>query len=238
MVPLHVRGHRFILGEWMRALLSNRTACGMARSSDREVDIVDEFVPAEIIEFDTMDEMDTLLSPFRLRLLSCFREPVTATQAADELDVKVTRLYRHLHRLVDQGFLVTVAERRKAKTVEKVYSIAARTFRPSQRFRDAHGGEGRAEMLRLAFRLVEAEVVEVAQADPGLDTEGATSEVSYSRLQLEEDDLAELVERARSLLGEYIGRQGPIAVSYFSSIVPLDALSREGTDRQSAVGSR
>jgi hypothetical protein len=181
----------------------------------------------EVFEFDTLEELDTLMSPFRLRLLSCFRDPATVREAAHQMDVQVTRLYRHVNRLVEHGFLTVVEERSKAKTMEKVYRTAGRNIRPSASFIERYGTEGTAELLRLGFRTVEADVVAAARVDPSIDPSGDRSIFGFVRLYLDEARLRDLVKEVDALFHRFDERSGDIEVSFMGSVVPL--ARREGT---------
>lgn len=180
-----------------------------------------DYQPREMMEFDTIESLDVLMSPFRLRLLACFREPSTTKAAAEQMGVSVTRLYRHVHRLVEHGFLKEVAERQAGKTVEKVYATAARNVRPSARFTEQYGPRGTAELLKLGFRTVESEVVAAAETDPTIDPSGNRTAFSFTRLRLTEAELAELVSAVGDLFDSYSGGNGPIEVSFFASVIPL-----------------
>ncbi len=174
-----------------------------------------------VLEFDTLEALDTLMSPLRLRLLSCFREPATVREAADRMDVQVTRLYRHVNRLVDHGFLIVSEERPKAKTVEKLYRTAGKNIRPSAAFLEQYGTEGTAELLRLGFRTVEADVVAAALVDPSIDPSGERSTFGFTRLYLDEARLRELVEAVEALFHRFDERSGDIEVSFMGSVIPL-----------------
>ena len=47
---------------------------------------------AAVLEFDTLEDLDTLMSPMRLRLLSCFLEASTVKEAAAAIDVQMVRI--------------------------------------------------------------------------------------------------------------------------------------------------
>ena len=180
-----------------------------------------QFEPAAVLEFDTIEALDALVSSFRIRLLSCFRRPATVKEAAKQLEVSVTRIYHHLHRLVEHGFLVEVAERPAGKTVEKLYSVTAMNVKPSAAFLERYGAQGNAELMRLTFRSVGSEVVAAAEADPTIDPSGETSTLGFTRLHISETDLRELVGEVDALFDEYKGRAGDIEVSFFSCVIPL-----------------
>lgn len=180
-----------------------------------------DYQPQETFEFDTIESLDALMSPFRLRLLACFREPSTAKAAAEQMDVSATRLYRHLHRLVEHGFLNVVGERPAGKTVEKMYAVAARNVRPSARFTEKYGPRGTAELMRLGFRTVESEVVAAAESDLTIDPSRDRVAFSFTRLRLSEAALVELVTTVEGLFDSYRGESGPIEVSFLGSVIPL-----------------
>lgn len=175
--------------------------------------------PADRLEFDSLEELDTIMSPFRLRLLGCFREPATAREAADHLGVGVTRLYRHLHLLEGNGFLVRVATRPKGKTNEQLYQIGARTVGPSPEYMDRYGTEGEAELRRLILRTAEVDAIDAALA---ADLPEGLSELSLNRLRLSESDLRELIANLNDLVADYSNRDGRIEVSVLTSITPVD----------------
>jgi len=179
---------------------------------------VSEHVPDEVFEFDSIETMDVLASPLRLRLSHCFRTPATAAEAAERLGVPVTRLYHHINRLLEHGILVVVEERPKGAMTERVFGIAANSFRPSTRFRERYGPEGEAEVVRLAFRTAEAEMTASFESE-GMVT-GRTS-LALSRLSLREEDIPELVERMNALVREFGDRDGDLAVGFFHAVYSL-----------------
>lgn len=190
-----------------------------------------DYQPQEILEFDTIESLDALMSPFRLQLVECFRQPATAREAADEMGVGVTRLYRHLHRLVEHGFLNVIEERQAAKTVEKVYAVAAKTVRPSPRFMERYGAEGNAELVRLGFRSAESEAIAAVESDPTLlDPAARRTALSLARLRLSEAELRELIDAVEELFALYKGRNGPIEVSLFGSVIPMRHHDHEGEE--------
>jgi DNA-binding MarR family transcriptional regulator len=174
-----------------------------------------------VFEFDTLEDLDTLMSPFRLRLLSYFRDPSTVKEAANRMGVQATRLYRHVNRLAGHGFLVITEERPTARTVERVYQTAGRNVRPSASFLERYGTDGTAELLRLGFRTVEADAVGAAKADPSIDPSGDMSVFGFTRLSLDEAELRELVEAVNALFRRFAERSGDIEVSFMGSVIPL-----------------
>ena len=193
-----------------------------------EMDESVDFAPDEVFEFDTLDALDTL-TPFRLQILGCFRSPSTVRSASEVLGVPRTRLYRHIHRLVDYGFLVEVDRRPKGRTTEVIYCVSARTVRPSDAFYDRYGSSGDVELMRLGFRSVEAEAMAIAAADRQAWQNDDRGAFSFARLHLEEDELEELVGTLRSLFASYGGGSGPLTVSFLASAIIVDDRTNAGT---------
>ncbi len=186
--------------------------------------MTDTFTRDETIEFDTIEAMDVIASPIRLRLLDRFREPATVKQVAERMGVPVTRLYHHVNQLVDHGFLVLVEERPKGAMVERVFCAAAKTFRPSRRFLDTYGIDGLVEISKLSFRTAEAEFVTALQDAPELGEDSGRLAIGLARLHLSEEQLLELVQTVNSLIRSYADEpDGDIEVSFMTAVFPLGA---------------
>jgi DNA-binding transcriptional ArsR family regulator len=100
----------------------------------------------EILELDTIEEFDALMSANRLELAEILATPKTAKEAAEDLGVPVTRLYYHLNALLDTGLVKVVDERPKGALKERVFQVTAKTIRPSRSFLETYGSDGMAEV--------------------------------------------------------------------------------------------
>ncbi len=76
-----------------------------------------------------LDLVAEITHPIRSRILHRLRRPSSAAELAADLDVPVTRLYHHLHRLEELGLIVVVATRRSGARTERRYRNRGRGFR-------------------------------------------------------------------------------------------------------------
>lgn len=185
-----------------------------------------DWQPPDVFEFDDLATMDALENPIRLKLLDAFRRPATAKEAADALDVPVTRLYHHINQMLEHGLLLVVEERPKGAMTERVFGIGGKSIRPSAAFRERYGAEGQAEVVRLAFRMAETEMTSVvaeglqdAPVVADVDPEARAS-IGLSALRLEPASLEALVADLNGLVARYSGEEGSIPVGFFHAVYP------------------
>lgn len=74
------------------------------------------------------EQLQAIADPFRQRLLHCFARPRTAKEAAERLEVSVTRLYRHIDQLLAAGLIKVVSEERRRAAVERTFQAVAGRF--------------------------------------------------------------------------------------------------------------
>lgn len=77
-----------------------------------------------------LETLRVLAHPLRLVLLERLAEPGTVTEMAETLGTTRTRLYRHVHALLEVGALGVVETRQVRGFTESVYQTAARRFVP------------------------------------------------------------------------------------------------------------
>ena len=85
--------------------------------------------PAEYHDLDDLDLVAELTHPTRSRIIRSLKQPRTVAEVADQLDMPVTRLYHHVNRLEQLGFIRVVATRRVAAVTERRYQVVAKSFR-------------------------------------------------------------------------------------------------------------
>jgi DNA-binding transcriptional ArsR family regulator len=179
----------------------------------------------EFFEFDDIATMDALANPIRLKLLDVFRTPSTVKDAAEALEVPVTRLYHHVNTMVEHGLLVVAEERQKGSLTERLFRVAAGSIRPSAAFFEHYGREGQAEVIRLAFRMGENEMTEAVGGGELVHGLGGVpsdkrSTIALTTLRLEAADLAELIDELGEVLARYGEKDGPISVGFFHAVYP------------------
>ncbi len=131
-----------------------------------------------------IDQAALLADSFKLSILEQFAdEPRTAKQVADRMDLKQTRLYRHIEALHTAGLLKLVSEQQKRGTVERCYQTVAKRFEiDSSMFSTGSSEENEVlKMVRGIMRDTEEEVIPLI-SDPGFQ-------------EILEDELAPLLMR-------------------------------------------
>ena len=179
----------------------------------------DHDVP-EVLEIDTIEGFDALISPQRLELAEILAVPRSAKEAAEELGVPVTRLYYHLNSMLEQGIVRVVEERPRGALKERVFQIAGKAIRPSKAFLDRYGPEGVAEVSGLAFRHAEtrfARAVKAGLIGPEPSDGLRTGTFGLSNLRLTPERLDELVGRIEALLEDFRQDTGDLPVSLFQA---------------------
>ena len=131
-------------------------------------------------------------------------EPQSAAELAEQMGVPVTRLYHHLNRLEQLGFISVVATRRSGAKTERRYRTTARTFRLDP---DAVRGSDPQTVGRSVAALFDVarnefvHEVETGALDPrelrGMSTVGLTE------FTLTDEQRVEFVDRVKQLLDSY-----------------------------------
>lgn len=83
---------------------------------------------AERLDLTDLDLLAELTHEVRGAIVRRLKEPRTVAELAASMDVPVTRLYHHVHRLDDLGFIQVVATRQVAAVTERRYQAVARSF--------------------------------------------------------------------------------------------------------------
>lgn len=160
-------------------------------------------VPAERLEFESLDFLDELANPVRARIMRRLREASSIAELASALDVPVTRLYHHINRLESAGMIRVVATRQVGAVTERRYQVVARSFAIASKFFDSHDSDEVAAALGSLFDLAKMgfqRQVEGGRIDFDDET---TSILSFGHLTLTDDRRTELVERLAALADEF-----------------------------------
>ena len=151
-----------------------------------------------------LDQLTEATHPIRSDLVFRLHEPQSAAELAEQMGVPVTRLYHHLNRLEQLGFISVVATRRSGAKTERRYRTTARAFRldpEAVRGTDPQTvGRSVAALFDVA-RNEFAHEVETGALDPremrGMSTVGLTE------FALTDEQRVEFVERVKQLLDSY-----------------------------------
>ena len=76
----------------------------------------------------TRQQVDALAGKMRMRVLKAAAVPRSVREMAEVLGVPTTRLYYHVNKLEEVGFLDVVETRKSGARVENIYRVAAKSF--------------------------------------------------------------------------------------------------------------
>ncbi len=105
------------------------------------------FEPADVFWIEDAETFAILGDPKRLELLETFYKPRSVSEAAEILGVPRTRLYHHVKLLEESGMIKVADTRQAGAMTEKVYRVAAKSYRPSKSFLAGAAPKERAEAL-------------------------------------------------------------------------------------------
>lgn len=91
------------------------------------------FEPADVFDIDDVETMEMLADPTRVQILELAMVPRSVSQIADAMGVPRTRLYHHVKLLEEAGMLAVAETRAAGAMTEKIYQVAAYSFRPSDK---------------------------------------------------------------------------------------------------------
>ena len=99
-------------------------------------------LPVMQSQFELLNEAEqaaAALHPIRSRLLECFREPLSAAEAARQVDMPRQRIGHHVRLLLRLGLLHEVGQRRRGAFTERLLQTTARAWAISPRALGAIG---------------------------------------------------------------------------------------------------
>jgi DNA-binding transcriptional ArsR family regulator len=153
---------------------------------------------------DNVDVIGEVTHPLRSRILHRLRQPKSVAELATELDVPVTRLYHHIKRLEESGFIGVVATRRTAIVTERRYRNVARDFALDRAVLATTDPDTLAQAIGSVFDVTRTEFqreVRNRSLIPN-DPEGRAA-INFSELTLSDEDLVEFTGALRQLFEKY-----------------------------------
>lgn len=174
-----------------------------------------------------VDQVKAISNPTRLRILQVAREPVSARDMADQLEVPITRLYYHLDLLVGAGFLEVADVRKSGAQLERLYRRTADRFDPTTVFVDEMRTRpgGLALLASVIAEPVRLEVESVIAAGPG-----SLGDATRALVHMTPDTAAEYIDRIGALFDEFTERseresgEGAMYFALTHVLAPLDPL--------------
>jgi DNA-binding transcriptional ArsR family regulator len=107
----------------------------------------------DLLYLERVEQAETLLKPQRIEVLRQLAEPRSCTEVAARLDQTQQRVYYHVKRLVEQGLVDQVAERRVRGINEGLYQATARAYWLSPRLVGRIGGRQQRDEASLGYLL-------------------------------------------------------------------------------------
>ncbi len=194
----------------------------------------------DLLYLERVEQAETLLKPQRIEVLRQLAEPRSCTEVAVRLDQTQQRVYYHVKRLVEQGIVTQVAERRVRGINEGVYQAAARAYWLSPGLVGRIGQRQHRDEASLGYLLDLMEEVQTDVAalhtraarhteEPDLPSLGVSGEIRV-RPERRPEFMADLKAALKDLFTKYGGAEGD-AFKLAVACYPDQDDPRQGEDR-------
>ena len=160
--------------------------------------------PDEVFEMQELDLLAEATHPVRSRVIRALRHPQTVAEIAEMLDVPVTRLYHHINRLEDIGFIRVVATRKVGAVTERRYQVAAKGLHIDPRLLSSSDPHELAMALGSLFDVTKLSFQR--EVEHGLLSDGPapdSSILSRGQIVVSEERWGELHERMKELVDDF-----------------------------------
>jgi DNA-binding transcriptional ArsR family regulator len=160
--------------------------------------------PVDELVIDDLDLIAELAHPTRSALLHRLRTPHSAAELAERLDVPVTRLYHHLHRLEEIGLITVVATRRSGSKTERRYRNVAKGYRVEPSVARDRSPEAVGAVIGALFDISKHDMqreLALGALDPA--TLEDTAVFALLGLSLRAEQLAAFVQRLHAVIEEF-----------------------------------
>lgn len=164
----------------------------------------------EVFWIEDEETFELLTDQTRIQIIEMLGEPRSVTALAEAMDVPRTRLYHHI-KLLDEAGLIEVVETRKAGALtEKIYLVAASSYRPSDEFlAGARPSQQRDALLGAVFGATQADFAKALEQGgmEGLEEQSDHKHMTLGRMvfELTPDRLTDLVVELEGMLDRYAG---------------------------------
>lgn len=162
----------------------------------------------EVFWIEDEETFELLADQTRIQIIEMLGEPRSVTALAEAMDVPRTRLYHHI-KLLEQSGLIEVVETRKAGALtEKIYLVAASSYRPSDDFMaGARPSQQRDAILGAVLGATQADFARALEEEglEGLEEHSEHKRMTLGRMvfQLTPNHLQNLVVELEGLLDRY-----------------------------------
>ncbi len=165
--------------------------------------------PDELFEIADVDHLTELTHPIRSRIMRALKHPRTVAEAAGLLDAPVTRLYHHVNRLEDLGFIRVVATRKVAAVTERRYQVRASTFQVDHQLFESSDPAELAIALGSVFET--SKMAFQREVEHGSLRNGPTADqamITRGSLSLTKQRRLDLIERLQAVYEEFVSDDG------------------------------
>lgn len=161
--------------------------------------------PVDKLDLDDLGLLGELTHPMRSRILRSLKQPRTVAEVAEQLDMPVTRLYHHINRLEDLGFIRVVATRRVAAVTERRYQVTAKSFGIADHLFTSADKAELAAALGALFDVAKLQFQREVEHGNSLrsDTNDEHSILSLGTGYYSPEHRDELLSRLREVIGEF-----------------------------------
>ncbi len=165
------------------------------------------FEPAEVFHIDDVETMEMLADATRIQILELAMVPRSVSEIADAMDVPRTRLYHHVKLLEEAGMLAVAETRPAGAMTEKIYQVAAFSFKPSDELMNTAAPKDQAEAIMTSLLgTSKADFIRaVSEERFGLNRGTRPRKVSLGRRlgMMTEDQLDTFIEELEALCEKY-----------------------------------
>ena len=163
---------------------------------------------SEVFWIEDEETFELLTDQTRIQIIEMLGEPRSVTALAEAMDVPRTRLYHHIKLLEEAGLIEVVETRKAGALTEKIFLVAASSYRPSDGFlAGARPSQQRDAILGAILGATQADFAKALEQEglEGLEEHSEHKRMTLGRMvfQLTPDRLQDLVVELEGLLEKY-----------------------------------
>jgi predicted ArsR family transcriptional regulator len=172
----------------------------------------------------TPGQIEALANPVRVRILHLAAGPVTVSELADRLGVPATRLYYHVNRLVHEGFLAQVDQRKSGARIEKIYQRTSSNLRLGADVAETIGDRRKAADAAAGLLLDQTRVETADMVERVMSGEDPTGQLGRTVVTLTPAAVEHFDARLRAFMNDLVTAstdEGTATYSYTVAFVPI-----------------
>lgn len=181
-------------------------------------DPVEGLAPAVVtFEIDDLSLVDEFTHPIRGPIARALATPYTVAELAESLGTPVTRLYHHVHRLVERGLIRVIATRQAGAATERLYQAVAENYTINARQLQTNAASV-AHAVSALFDSAKASMLDAFESSRFLDgSSGDQGMLTFDEFTTTPERYAEFLGRIRAVVADYLDDDGPARFEFFAS---------------------